>query len=422
MPQRELDFTDQSVKAAKFAGRGNETEYRFKNLSGLVLHVSASGRKTWKVHYSLQKNGVRKKRKVRLGLYPSMPLVQARKKSSALVDRVANEGDVVALDQAHEVDQSKAKLTFADLLNDYLSERNDLARIGEVERELRKDAIPMLGTKHPATITAGDIDRVGRAIMARGSKAMASRLVMHLKALYNFVLLDRPSIAEQYGITSNPAAMLGRRRRGAGGSYAKPKARERVLNDGEIVQWWKALDLSVMRPTTRLALQLVLVTAQRPGEVRRVRKRDLHLDVAEPYWIIPAEYSKNKRQHYVPLSRLAVSLFGAACKASSNSSSEYVFPSPDDFSKPITNVVLPTAQRNLFLNRLRSLAPATVHDLRRSAATGMRRLRIDRDTVGMVLNHTAKGVTAEHYDHHDGAKEKRFALDAWAKHLARIRK
>ena len=40
---------------------------------------------------------------------------------------------------------------------------------------------------------------------------------MHLKALYNFVILDRPSIAEHFGITANPAAMLGRRRRGGGG-------------------------------------------------------------------------------------------------------------------------------------------------------------------------------------------------------------
>lgn len=419
MPQRELDFTDQSVKAAKFAGHGNETEYRFKNLSGLVLHVSAGGRKTWKVHYSVQKSGVRKKRKVRLGVYPAMPLVQARKKASALVERVTNEGDIVALDGAREEDRSRAKLTFADLLNDYLAERQGLARIGEVERELRKDAIPALGDKHPASITAGDIDEVGRSILARGSDAMASRFVMHMKALYNFVILDRPSLAERYGITSNPAAMLGRRRRGAGGSYAKPKARERVLEDEEIALWWKALKGSEKRSGTKLALQLVLVTAQRPGEVRRVRKQDLHLTAAEPYWMIPAEHSKNRRQHYVPLSGLAVRLFSEAQKLSDDASA-FVFTSPDADGEPIADVVLPSAQRDLFVNTLKDMTPATVHDLRRSAATGMRRLGVNRDTVGMVLNHTAKGVTAEHYDHHDGAKEKRAALDVWAKHLVRM--
>ncbi len=166
------------------------------------------------------------------------------------------DGDVIALEEADEKASERAALTFADLLDEYLAERKDLASIEEVKRELRKDAIPALGTKHPARISPGDIDEAGRAILARGSKAMASRLVMHLKALYNFVILDRPSIAEHFGITSNPAAMLGRRRRGAGGSYAKPKARERVLGDEEIVRWWRALEVSEKRRSTKLALQL----------------------------------------------------------------------------------------------------------------------------------------------------------------------
>ncbi|MBS0251454.1 MAG: site-specific integrase, partial [Proteobacteria bacterium] len=360
--------------------------------------------------------------KVRLGQYPATTLVQARKKSAELLERVANEGDVVANDGHRQAVQAQGKLTFADLLDEYLAERRDLARIDEVERELRKDAVPALGAKHPALITAGDIDGVGRTILSRGSKAMAARFVMHMKALYNFVILDRPSIAERHGIISNPAAMLGRRRRGAGGSYAKPRPRERNLSDPEIAQWWRALDDSEKRLGTKLALKLVLVTAQRPGEVRRARKQDLYLTAAEPYWMIPGEHSKNRREHCVPLSRFSVQLFNEAMTMSLDGASPYVFPSPSDAEQPIADVVLPSAQRDLFFKTLETMTPATVHDLRRSAATGMRRLGINRDTVGMVLNHTAKGVTAEHYDWHEGAAEKRAALQAWANHLILISK
>ena len=427
MARRALPFTDKSVKAAPYLGAGLATEYRIEGNPGLVLvvrkpsltDVSSRG---WRFHFSTQRKGRQIKRRVRLGDYPRVSLAEARRKSADLMERVKEDGDIVALEHADQQAADRAALTFANLLDEYLSERKDLARIDEVERELRKDAIPALGAKHPALITAGDIDEVGRAIMARGTEVMASRLVMHLKALYNFVILDRPSIAEHFGITANPAAMLGRRRRGGGGSYAKPKARERVLDDTEIVEWWRALDDSEKRIGTKRALQLVLVTAQRPGEVRRARKQDLHLTAAEPYWMIPAEHAKNGRQHYVPLSRMAVRLFSEAKKHCGDASSEFVFPSPDTPEEPIANVVLPSAQRDLFVNTLKAVTPATVHDLRRSAATGMRRLRIDRDTVGMVLNHTAKGVTAEHYDWYDGAKEKRAALDAWGKHLLRIRK
>ncbi|MGO4683348.1 tyrosine-type recombinase/integrase [Hyphomicrobium sp. 2TAF46] len=420
-----LPFTDKSVKAAAYLGRGLATEYRIEGNPGLVLVVrkpglSQTSSRGWRFHYSTQRDGRQIKRRVGLGDYPRVTLSEARRKSADLLERVKTDGDVVEHERAKRQITDRAALTFGDLLDDYLEARKDLARIKEVERELRKDAIPALGAKHPALITAGDIDEVGRAILNRGSKAMASRFVMHLKALYNFVILDQPSLAERYGITSNPAAMLGRRRRGAGGSYTKPKARERILDDPEIAKWWRALDDSEKRLGTKLALKLVLVTAQRPGEVRRVRKQDLHLTAAEPYWIIPAEHSKNRRQHYVPLSHLAVQLFTEAAAASSDSGSLFVFPSPDDTEHPIADVVLPSAQRDLFVNTLKSTTPATVHDLRRSAATGMRRLGINRDTVGMVLNHTAKGVTAEHYDWHDGAKEKRAALDAWARHLGRV--
>jgi hypothetical protein len=74
MAKYELPFTDKSVRAAVFAGGGNETEYRFSNLGGLVLCVLAGGKKTWKFHYSIQRDGKRQKRKVKLGLYDATSL------------------------------------------------------------------------------------------------------------------------------------------------------------------------------------------------------------------------------------------------------------------------------------------------------------------------------------------------------------
>jgi hypothetical protein len=257
MARRALPFTDKSVKAAMYLGGGLATEYRIEGNPGLVLVVRKPSLKQvssrgWRFHYSTQRNGRQIKRRVGLGDYPRVTLSEARRKSADLLERVKKDGDVVELERAKRQTTDRAGLTFADLLDEYLEERKGMARIREVERELRKDAIPALGAKHPALITAGDIDEVGRAILSRGSEAMASRLVMHLKALFNFVILDRPSLAERYGITANPVAMLGRRRRGSGGSYAKPKARERVLDDAEIAQWWRALDDSEKRLGTKL--------------------------------------------------------------------------------------------------------------------------------------------------------------------------
>jgi integrase len=65
------------------------------------------------------------------------------------------------------------------------------------------------------------------------------------------------------------------------------------------------------------------------------------------------------------------------------------------------------------------LDDVTPHDLRRTAASGMASLGINRLVIGKVLNHVEVGVTAI-YDCHSCHSEKRNALEAWAAHLERI--
>ena len=60
-----------------------------------------------------------------------------------------------------------------------------------------------------------------------------------------------------------------------------------------------------------------------------------------------------------------------------------------------------------------------LHDLRRTAATGMRSLGIDRLTVSKVLNHAEGGIT-QIYDRYAADPEKRRALQAWSNHVAAI--
>src|SRR5262249_3429049 len=83
-------------------------------------------------------------------------------------------------------------------------------------------------------------------------------------------------------------------------------------------------------------------------------------------------------------------------------------------------VVLPSAQANLFRKVLTKMDPATGHDLRRSAATGMRRIGVQPHVVSLVLNHTRQDVTGRHYDRYDGFDEKLDALTRWGAHLERL--
>ncbi len=63
-----------------------------------------------------------------------------------------------------------------------------------------------------------------------------------------------------------------------------------------------------------------------------------------------------------------------------------------------------------------ALVPWSIHDLRRTVATGLQRLGVRLEVTEAVLNHISgsRGGIAGVYQRHDWAAEKRAALDAWA--------
>jgi integrase len=65
------------------------------------------------------------------------------------------------------------------------------------------------------------------------------------------------------------------------------------------------------------------------------------------------------------------------------------------------------------------LAPWTIHDLRRTAATEMALLGVSRFIISKVLNHSDRSVTGI-YDRHAYLAEKRDALQTWASHLGNL--
>jgi integrase len=68
------------------------------------------------------------------------------------------------------------------------------------------------------------------------------------------------------------------------------------------------------------------------------------------------------------------------------------------------------------------LIPWTVHDLRRTLATGLQRLGVRLEVTEAVLNHISgsRDGIAGVYQRHDWAAEKRTALDTWAAHVMAV--
>jgi integrase len=202
------------------------------------------------------------------------------------------------------------------------------------------------------------------------------------------------------------------------------RPRERVLSANEIKTFWSNIDKpkNEMAAPTRLALKLLLVTAQRRGELTFAKWA--HFDLKTKLWTIPVELLKTSHAkrtrpepHIVPLSPLALEILEQLKGLTGEGA--YVLPARADKKKDrsYSESVLSRAVRE---NEDQfGIEHFTPHDLRRTAASFMTKLGIPRLHVEKVLNHST-GDIAEVYDRHDYLAEKRVALDRWGTHVSAI--
>jgi integrase len=200
------------------------------------------------------------------------------------------------------------------------------------------------------------------------------------------------------------------------------KPRKRILTAEEVKDFWAKVDTAEMAEPTKLALKLLLVTAQRRGELTFAKWS--HIDTDAKVWTIPVELLKTSHArredpepHTVPLSPLALELLKKL--RGITGAGEYVLPAYADKRKDrsYSERVLSRAVREN--ERHFGIAHFTPHDLRRTAASFMTKLKVPRLHVERVLNHST-GDIAEIYDRHDYFPEKRAALEKWGKHLTAI--
>lgn len=189
--------------------------------------------------------------------------------------------------------------------------------------------------------------------------------------------------------------------------------RKRVLNDAELATFLKWLPHSPYSRTVREALSLVLLTGCRSGEVVAALWRDMDLD--RGVWTI--RETKNGEPHDVMLPRQAVELL----KSRQGMDQLHVFPSPQA-GRHVAQKALGFAQYYARQSdgdkppRDPIEVPWTVHDLRRTVATGLAKLGCPRVVQDRILNHVDSSVSAI-YDQHRYDAEARTWLQKWADHL-----
>ena len=387
---------------------GKALALRDASVAGLELIVGTSGTKTWSFNYTRSSDG--KRRRVGLGHFPGFSLEDARKRAAEL-RRVVDEGG----DPAQAKADKREADTFAELVADWLAlhgERKKAKRsLIDDKSMLNGDVLPQLGSMKASQVTKRDVVKMLDKVEARDVKVRTNRVLALVRSIYRWgVGRDRVQFDPTMGIAK----------------YSKEVARDRVLSAAEITKFWKRLDTAMMSDASKLAMKLLLVTAQRESMVCEMARSEL--DLKAGVWTIPKARTKSGLgDHTVPLSPLALELIAEAERLAGDS--PWLFPSQK--GRPNVRKNAPPAPDQLPING-NSLGVATrrtaadgegwsfphftVHDLRRTAASGMGDLGFGDDVIGRVLHHAKKDVTRI-YNRSDYLPQKRAALEAWAGHL-----
>jgi integrase len=177
-------------------------------------------------------------------------------------------------------------------------------------------------------------------------------------------------------------------------------------------------------------VEFMLHTGARRAEVFELPWSEIHNLDTDPMWIMPGVRTKNGREHILPLSKAAADLLMSVPRQKDAS---LVWPSSVSHERPMSGF-----SKSLKSMQKRVVALAehdgitvehwTLHDLRRSVASGMNGLHDDQwrsliseVVVERILNHTPQGVKGV-YNRWKYQAEKKAALDLWANHLAALRK
>jgi integrase len=424
-----MRITDSWLRAVK--PRRDRWDVTVDGREGLVVRVHPSGTLSFRFRY--QRDGER--RWMVLGEFPQLSLADAHEIHAQAGRELAKGFDPIEERERRRLARERARQdrvesgTVANLIEQFVhrrlrAERWDATaakwvrdpkmrtkarkRPDDANALLQANLVAKLGTKNARDVTRRQLIELLDGIVDRGAPVLANRVHALLRQLFDWA-------AAKDLIPASPMAGIERP-----GGDETPRAR--ALTADEIKTLWTKIADADMAEPTRLALKLLLVTAQRRGEITFAKWS--HFDLDAKLWTIPVELLKssharkaNPEPHVVPLSPLALDVL-EKLKALTGEGA-FVLPARADkkrdkaYSERVLSRAVRENQKQLDIEHF------TPHDLRRTAASFMTKLGVPRLHVEKVLNHST-GDIAEIYDRHNYADEKRVALDRWGEYLTNL--
>ena len=352
----------------------------------LRVHRTVDGRitKTWRQRVRIDGRLT----SIGLGPYPEVTLAEARQK---------------ALDNSRGVrlgrdPRGRGIPTFGEAAKRTIEVHREAWKAGsplpeQWESTFRLHAAPLLD-KPVDRITSADVLRCLTPIW--NSKPAAAR-----KARHRITAVFRWCIGRNYR-PDNPVDRA---------VEALPKANghttthHRALPHREVAAALRAVRRTTdTHPSAAPCVELIVITAVRPGEARGARWDEIDMDAAR--WTIPASRMKAGREFAVPLSTGALGVLDRARKLAPGS--PLVFPSRNGGQLP------PKAPLRVLK---RAGVDSTLHGFRSSARSWMAESGVPAEVAEACLAHVPRSKVVQAYQRSDLLERRAEVMQAWSNHL-----
>jgi integrase len=403
MPRHAFKFTQAAVDKLKPPASGR-IDFSNTVIPGMQLRVSASGKKVYRVKTRI--DGVQVP--TTIGSAAVFSLGEANKAAREFLRQAAEGINPVAQRRQRQAEEAAVVAALFDrYLRQHASKRMCAEYYAETKRAIERDVLPTLGELPIDKLTRRQIRDVIDAIAERAAP-YAAHVLRYFGAFLGWVV--RQDILE-----SNPAAGIpdpDTRRK-------EERERDRWLDDSEIPLFWFACNKvgGVFGPPFRLLLLLG------PRRDELIQSPWSEWDLDRQTWVLPGPRDKNGEGRDTHLAEPALAILRSLPRLRPADPTEHLFSTTGGTPVSGYDSALKRVRAEMTAMAGRPIQHFTLHDLRRTIASGMAELGVAESIVDRVLGHrSARGVSAvaRIYNRSTYARERRDALELWSRHIVTL--
>lgn len=376
---------------------------------GLRLLIKSNGSKYWRLKYRFQ----HKQKSLPLGVFPEVSLADARLATDKARLLLAE-----GIDPAAKKRQERYGVygddpdTFESIAYEWWENQSGTwtdDHRKRVWKRLLDNALPQIGDRPIKSIKPMDVIGVIRSIEKRGALDVAHRVLQDVRRVCRY--------AVQTGrLEFNPAADL------SDILKARKRSHQPSLPRQELPAFFKELVAydKVGRKLTQLAIELLVLTFVRPGELRGARWKEF--DFKKEEWRIPGERMKMGTDHIVPLSTQALDILNQLEPITG--AYDLVFPSEKNRDAPMSDNTMRKAIFKMgFDGNRKGRSKATPHGFRATASSILNEEQFNPDAIERQLSHQERnGVRAAYIHHAQYLEERGRMMQWWADYLYELKR